>query len=143
MSPEAGGISQYKPLRVTQLTWSSPRTNRLLLEAGVGTSYYGWGNFERYTGSNGWRASVSSVTGAHSLKFGDQEQWTMGRPCRRPTTRATASSRRRIRGRPMAAARIISGLLDVNPSLAGRIDNLLTDSRGQGEAGRGSSRSPS
>ena len=24
MSPEAGGLSQYKPLRVTQLTWSSP-----------------------------------------------------------------------------------------------------------------------
>ena len=110
MSPEAGGLSQYKPLRVTQLTWSSPRTNRLLLEAGVGTSYYGWGNFERdpnptrdlirvteqcsrgcadnggipglvyrsqnfadnYTGSNGWRASMSYVTGAHSLKFGYQ-----------------------------------------------------------------------
>lgn len=110
MSPEAGGLSQYKPLRVTQATWSSPLTNRLLLEAGVGTSYYGWGNFERdpnptrnlirvseqcaagcdanggiaglnyrsqnfadnYTGSNGWRASVSYVTGAHSLKFGYQ-----------------------------------------------------------------------
>jgi hypothetical protein len=47
MSPEAGGLSQYKPLRVTQLTWSSPWSNRLLLEAGLGTTYYGWGNFER------------------------------------------------------------------------------------------------
>ena len=47
MSPEAGGLSQYKPLRVTQLTWSSPASNRLLLEAGLGTTYYGWGNFER------------------------------------------------------------------------------------------------
>jgi hypothetical protein len=47
MSPEAGGLSQYKPLRVTQATWSSPRTNRLLFEAGIGTTYYGWGNFER------------------------------------------------------------------------------------------------
>ena len=47
MSPEAGGLSQYKPLRVTQLTWSSPATNRLLFEAGLGTTYYGWGNFER------------------------------------------------------------------------------------------------
>ena len=47
MSPEAGGLSQYKPLRVTQLTWSSPKTNRLLLEGGLGTTYYGWGNFER------------------------------------------------------------------------------------------------
>jgi hypothetical protein len=47
MSPEAGGLSQYKPLRVTQLTYSSPYSNRLLLEAGLGTTYYGWGNFER------------------------------------------------------------------------------------------------
>jgi hypothetical protein len=47
MSPEAGGLSQYKPLRVTQLTWSAPSTNRLLLDAGFGTTYYGWGNFER------------------------------------------------------------------------------------------------
>ncbi len=47
ISPEAGGLSQYKPLRVTQLTWSSPATSRLLFEAGLGTTYYGWGNFER------------------------------------------------------------------------------------------------
>lgn len=47
MSPEAGGLSQYKPLRVTQWTWSSPATNRLLLDAGMGTTYYGWGDFER------------------------------------------------------------------------------------------------
>ncbi|MEO8258768.1 MAG: TonB-dependent receptor [Acidobacteriota bacterium] len=47
ISPEAGGLSQYKPLRVTQLTWSSPATSRLLLDAGFGTTYYGWGNFER------------------------------------------------------------------------------------------------
>src|ERR1700730_15680390 len=45
MSPEAGGLSQYKPLRVTQMTWSSPATNRLLLDAGFGTTYYGWGGF--------------------------------------------------------------------------------------------------
>jgi hypothetical protein len=47
ITPEAGGLSQYKPLRVTQLSWSSPMTSRLLLEAGLGTTYYGWGNFER------------------------------------------------------------------------------------------------
>jgi hypothetical protein len=29
------------------MTWSSPMTNRLLFEAGLGTTYYGWGNFER------------------------------------------------------------------------------------------------
>ena len=47
LAPEAGGLSQYKPLRVTQATWSSPATTRLLFDAGFGTTYYGWGNFER------------------------------------------------------------------------------------------------
>ena len=39
--------NQTLPLRVPQVTWSSPVTNRLLLEAGFGGTYYGWGNFER------------------------------------------------------------------------------------------------
>jgi hypothetical protein len=47
VAPEARGLSQTKPLRVTQATWSSPLTNRLLLDAGWGGIYYGWGNFER------------------------------------------------------------------------------------------------
>ena len=34
-------------LRVPQVTWTSPLTNRLLLDAGFGGTYYGWGNFER------------------------------------------------------------------------------------------------
>jgi hypothetical protein len=118
VSPEARGISQTKPLRVPQLTWSSPMTNKLLLDAGWGGIYYGWGNFERnpnpthdmigvveqcagpitatnltgcdanggvpglvyrsqdwgqnYAGSYAWRASVSYVTGAQSLKVGYQ-----------------------------------------------------------------------
>ena len=47
VAPEARGISQTKPLRVTQMTWTSPYTNKLLLDAGWGGIYYGWGNFER------------------------------------------------------------------------------------------------
>ena len=47
MSPEADGVGATKPLRVPQVTWSSPFTNRLLFDAGFGVSYYGWGNFER------------------------------------------------------------------------------------------------
>jgi hypothetical protein len=47
VAPEARGISQTKPLRVPQLTWSSPLTSKLLLDAGWGGIYYGWGNFER------------------------------------------------------------------------------------------------
>jgi hypothetical protein len=34
-------------LDITQATWSSPLTNRVLLEAGFGSSYFGVGNFER------------------------------------------------------------------------------------------------
>ena len=47
VSPEARSVGQTKPLRVPQLTWSSPLTNKLLLDAGWGGIYYGWGGFER------------------------------------------------------------------------------------------------
>jgi hypothetical protein len=47
VAPEADGVGALVPFRVQQATWSSPITNRLLLDAGFGTTYYGWGNFER------------------------------------------------------------------------------------------------
>jgi hypothetical protein len=47
VSPEANGPNQTLPLRVPQVTWTSPVTSRLLLDAGFGGVYYGWGNFER------------------------------------------------------------------------------------------------
>ena len=47
VTPEATGTGQTKPLRVPQATWTSPVTSRLLLDAGFGGVYYGWGNFER------------------------------------------------------------------------------------------------
>ena len=109
-SPEAIGPGQTLPLRVPQVTWNSPVTNRLLFDAGFGGTYYGWGNFERdpnatrdlirvteqcaagcannggrpdlvyrsqdwgdnRTGSYTWKASMSYVTGRHSLKVGYQ-----------------------------------------------------------------------
>jgi hypothetical protein len=46
-SPEADGLGEYNPQRVQQVHWASPVTSRLLLEAGIGTSYYQWGNRER------------------------------------------------------------------------------------------------
>jgi hypothetical protein len=46
-APEADGLGEYNPQRVQQAHWTSPITNRLLLEAGLGTSYYQWGNRER------------------------------------------------------------------------------------------------
>jgi len=45
-SPEAIGVLGRR-LDVTQVTWSSPATNRLLLDAGFGGTYFGVGNFER------------------------------------------------------------------------------------------------
>ena len=46
VSPEAVGVLG-RPLHVSQATWSSPLTNRLLVEAGFGGTYFGVGNFER------------------------------------------------------------------------------------------------
>ena len=42
-SPEADGHGEFSPQRVQQARWTSPVTNRLLLEAGFGTTYYEWG----------------------------------------------------------------------------------------------------
>jgi len=46
VSPEAVGILGRR-LDVTQATWSSPLSTRLLAEAGYGGIYFGVGNFER------------------------------------------------------------------------------------------------
>ena len=46
VSPEAVGVLGRR-LDVTQATWSSPLTNRLLVEAGYGGIFFGVGNFER------------------------------------------------------------------------------------------------
>ena len=98
-SPEAN--TNYWDAReiISQVTWSSPVTNKLLLEAGYATfvSHWGWmkqpgaltnlvqmttivPTFRIYRGvdnildntqnPNTWRASATYVTGAHNLKFG-------------------------------------------------------------------------
>jgi hypothetical protein len=98
-SPEA--VSNYWDAReiISQVTWSSPVTNKLLLEAGYSTflSHWGWmkqpgaitnlvqmtmlaPTFKVYRGvdnmldntqnPNVWRASASYVTGAHNIKIG-------------------------------------------------------------------------
>jgi carboxypeptidase family protein len=46
VSPEAVGVLG-RPLHVSQATWASPITNRLLFEASYGGTYLGVGNFER------------------------------------------------------------------------------------------------
>jgi hypothetical protein len=45
-SPEADGHGEFSPQRVQTARWTSPATNRLLLEAGFGTTYYEWGGKE-------------------------------------------------------------------------------------------------
>jgi len=47
VTPEAIGVSPLDPMRVNQVTWSSPVSSRLLVDAGIGGTYYGSGNFER------------------------------------------------------------------------------------------------
>ena len=47
VSPEAIGVGPNKPMRVPQATWSSPATNRLLLDAGFGGTYNQYGHLER------------------------------------------------------------------------------------------------
>ena len=99
-SPEAGGTTQGHPTRVQQITWTSPATSRLLLEGGFGTYLSHFGGPERpgnnrdlvrvteqagiipgltyrsqnwssnHTGNHNWRASLSYITGAHSMKVG-------------------------------------------------------------------------
>src|SRR5262249_52875907 len=46
VSPEAVGVLGRR-LDVSQVTWSSPVNDRLLVEAGYGGTYFGVGNFER------------------------------------------------------------------------------------------------
>ena len=45
-SPEADGKGEFSPQRVQTGRWTSPLTNRLLLEAGFGTTYYQWAGKE-------------------------------------------------------------------------------------------------
>jgi len=45
-SPEADGHGEFSPQRIQTARWTNPLTSRLLLEAGVGNTYYYWGGKE-------------------------------------------------------------------------------------------------
>ena len=45
-APEADGHGEFSPQRVQTGRWTAPLTNRLLLEAGFGTTYYQWAGRE-------------------------------------------------------------------------------------------------
>jgi hypothetical protein len=99
-SPETSGYA-HKWTNVQQATWTSPVTNRFLLDAGFGTYLTRYGSRERpgnptrdlirvtrvapsflqfrsqdyqdrWIGTHTWRGSASYVTGAQSLKVGYQ-----------------------------------------------------------------------
>ena len=102
VAPEAsGGTWDTQIQRFTQVTWSSPLTNRLLADAGIsrfltkygrqnanadlisvteqggsipGLTYRSGGWLKNLTDTPRWRASLSYVTGAHNLKFGYEGQ---------------------------------------------------------------------
>ena len=104
-SPEAQALQFGYPNRVGQLTWSSPRTNRLLIEAATALHKLQWSGKERpgynrdmirvteqagiipglsYRGTtwaSNWsgtypiRGSISYVTGSHTSKFGFLRTW--------------------------------------------------------------------
>jgi hypothetical protein len=45
-TPEADGHGEFSPQRVQTARWTAPVTNKLLLEAGMGTTYYQWAGRE-------------------------------------------------------------------------------------------------
>jgi hypothetical protein len=103
-APEAGSNFRFKPVGLYQVTWSSPLTNRLLLDAGTSLAVFNFPNFTSagvtpgvisileqstnmryndralYTKPTNYapryvqRFSVSYVTGTHAYKFGMQNE---------------------------------------------------------------------
>jgi hypothetical protein len=99
-SPEAATETIGRPQRAQQVTWTSPLTSRVLLEAGFGTVLIRYGGLERegnnrdlirvveqagaipnltyraqnwsrpWSGTYTWRASASYITGTHAMKVG-------------------------------------------------------------------------
>ena len=70
-SPEANGCGDLHPMRVQQATWSSPLSNKVLLEGGFGYFFSRWGgrakedpNTERWCGwsSSARRAAPPTAT---------------------------------------------------------------------------------
>jgi hypothetical protein len=59
-TPEATGLTLFKPSRIQQATWTSAITNRLLFEAGIGT-YEGY-----YTQSGGGGPRIGGIGGVNN-----------------------------------------------------------------------------
>ena len=62
-TPEADGHGEFSPQRVQTGRWTSPLTNRLLLEAGFGTTYYQWAGKEHDPNPTRDLVRVMNITG--------------------------------------------------------------------------------
>jgi hypothetical protein len=61
-SPESDGHGEFSPQRVQTFRWTNPLTNRLLLEAGFGSTYYEWGGKELEDNPNRNQPIVLNLT---------------------------------------------------------------------------------
>ncbi len=80
VSPDVQGVGDIKPQRFDQVSWTSPATGRLLLDARFARSEYGWGNSERDGNDRSLVRVVgpSSVFGGTTLAYRSQD-WSENR----------------------------------------------------------------
>jgi hypothetical protein len=71
-SPEAAGTTQGHPTKVQQMTWTSPVSNRLLLEAGVGSYNSHFGGRERATNPRALVRITEQAGNIPGLTYGSQ-----------------------------------------------------------------------
>jgi hypothetical protein len=75
-SPEAHQPTESYPTHVQQLTWTSPVTNRLLLEAGAGTNLLQWGGKERPDNNRDLIPVTEQMGLIPNLVYRGQQAWS-------------------------------------------------------------------
>jgi hypothetical protein len=72
-APEAGSNFRFKPVGLYQATWSSPRTNRLLLDAGASFAVF---NFPNFTPSMVTPGVISILEQSTNMRYNDRALYT-------------------------------------------------------------------
>jgi hypothetical protein len=75
-SPEAHQPTESWPMHVQQLTWTSPATNRLLLDAAFGTNLLRWGGKERPDNSRDLIPVQEQAGTIPNLWYRGQQSWS-------------------------------------------------------------------
>jgi len=101
-SPEASATSNGSPQRVSQVTWQSPRSNRLLLEASANRTYTKYGNYERPDNSRLIRVTetlqpVQGGTIANLSYRSQQASYTLGNSPRWQASASYVTGRHNLR----------------------------------------------